>query len=64
MVHHPRGMVVLSGYPTPEYDAALQGWRREEIGAHADGARERTEVLWINPSAAKRLEDGPLFTHR
>lgn len=50
-----KGMVVLSGYHTPEYDAALQGWRREEIGTHADGALDRTEVLWINPAAANRL---------
>lgn len=56
-----KGMVVLSGYHSPEYDAALKGWRREEIGTHADGALDRTEVLWINPAAAGRLEDGPLF---
>lgn len=56
-----KGMVVLSGYPTPEYDAALQGWRREEIGTHADGALDRTEVLWINPAAAQRLGTASLF---
>jgi DNA adenine methylase len=56
------GMVVLSGYPHPLYDAALAGWRRvERTGPLADGARERTEVLWINPAAAARLEAGPLF---
>ena len=46
-----RGMVVLSGYATPLYDDALQGWRRLEFDAHADGARPRVEVLWINPAA-------------
>jgi DNA adenine methylase len=56
-----KGMVVLSGYPTPEYDAALQGWRREEIGTHADGALDRTEVLWINPAAADRIATRSLF---
>jgi DNA adenine methylase len=45
------GKVVLSGYPHPAYDAALPGWRRVERKALADGARERVEVLWINPSA-------------
>lgn len=50
-----RGMVVLSGYPAPSYDAALGDWHRVERAAHADGARERTEVLWINPRAADRL---------
>jgi DNA adenine methylase len=50
-----RGMVVLSGYPSPVYDDALPGWLRVERPALADGARERTEVLWINPRAADRL---------
>lgn len=50
-----KGMIVLSGYPSPLYDDALAGWRRIERAAHADGARDRTEVLWINPQAAARL---------
>lgn len=50
-----KGMVVLSGYPAPLYDDALAGWRRVERAALADGARERTEVLWINPQASSRL---------
>jgi DNA adenine methylase len=45
-----RGMVVLSGYPSELYDAHLQGWHRIERDALADGARPRTEVLWINPA--------------
>jgi DNA adenine methylase len=55
-----KGMVVLSGYPTPLYDELLAGWRRSERRAHADGARDRTEVLWINPAAAER-SNGQLF---
>ena len=43
-----QGRVVLSGYPSPRYDAALPGWRRVERQALADGARARTEVLWLN----------------
>jgi DNA adenine methylase len=54
------GMVVISGYPSDLYDWALAGWRREERPALADGARKRTEVLWINPAATARL-DGTLF---
>jgi DNA adenine methylase len=50
-----RAMVVLSGYAHPLYDKALTGWRREERVALADGAKERIEVLWINPLAAGRL---------
>jgi DNA adenine methylase len=54
------GMVVLSGYPSPLYEEALSDWRRIERAALADGARERTEVLWINPLASERLGNGLL----
>lgn len=50
------GMVVLSAYPHATYDAALGGWRRIERAAYADGARPRTEVLWLNPQACAALE--------
>lgn len=56
-----KGMVVLCGYPSPIYDEALPGWKRVERPALADGAAPRTEVLWINPAAAERLGNGPLF---
>ncbi|WP_440640261.1 hypothetical protein ACSHT2_02650 [Bradyrhizobium sp. PUT101] len=66
-----RGMVVLSGYAHALYDAALEDWRRIEFKAYADGARERTEVLWINPAASAALDREraglgvtPLFTER
>ena len=51
-----KGAVVLSGYPHPSYDAALGDWRRIEIEAHADGARDRVEVLWINPKASSGID--------
>lgn len=51
------GMVVLSGYPHPLYDAALSDWQRVEKAALADGAKPRTEVLWINPACSARLVD-------
>lgn len=56
-----RGMAVVSGYPSRLYDEALAGWMRVETEAKADGAKVRTEVLWISPRAAER--HGPLF-HR
>ena len=46
-----RGMVIVSGYAHPLYDEMFAGWKRREIKALADGALERTEVLWINPAA-------------
>lgn len=55
------GMVVLSGYPSDLYDDALGDWLRIERKALADGARERTEVLWLNPAARDAIGDGPLF---
>ena len=42
------GAVVLSGYPSALYDEALADWTRLERAALADGARPRTEVLWLN----------------
>jgi DNA adenine methylase len=50
------GMVILSGYPASLYDDALRDWTRLEREALADGARPRTEVLWINPAAAAALK--------
>lgn len=57
------GMVVLSGYPSELYDETLSDWERVSRLALADGARERTEVLWINPAAYERLDEQrmPLF---
>lgn len=42
------GKIVLSGYASPLYDAALHDWRRIEISAVADGGKKRVEVLWCN----------------
>jgi DNA adenine methylase len=62
-----RGMVILSGYPAAQYDDRLTDWQRVECRALADGARERVEVLWINPACSDALHmrhaglDTPLF---
>ena len=40
--------MVLSGYAAATYDEALPDWRRVERKSLADGARARTEVLWMN----------------
>ena len=56
-----RGMVVLSAYPSPTYERALVGWRSIQRATYADGARPRTEVLWLSPRAADALATGDLF---
>lgn len=45
-----KGLVVISGYEDPLYDA-LVDWQCERISHRADKALERTECLWINPAA-------------
>lgn len=58
-----QGMVVLSSYPNALYQVLARfGWTCIKKSAYADGARERTEVLWINPAAMHaRTRMGPLF---
>lgn len=54
-----QGMVVLSGYPCEMYDADLYAdWTRIERKAFADGASERTEVLWLNNACSRALHLG------
>lgn len=51
-----QGMVVLSGYPHPLYDSALEGWERREKSARISGGRGtamRTECVWLNPACAR-----------
>lgn len=50
-LHAAKGMVILSGYRSDLYDRLFAGWRRISFRALADGARERVEVLWLNPAA-------------
>jgi len=45
-----RGGVVLSGYPCALYDRLYASWQRVERASYADGARPRTEVLWLSPN--------------
>lgn len=59
-----QGMVVLSGYACDLYDRELfSEWERHEVMALADGARKRTEVVWLNEACVKALANsrGGLF---
>jgi DNA adenine methylase len=52
LLHALKGMVIVSGYACDLYDLELfADWHRVEREALADGARPRTEVLWINEAA-------------
>ena len=51
ILHSVTGMVVLSGYHSELYDQEYRTWDRVECSALADGARPRTEVLWLNHKA-------------
>ena len=52
------GMVVLCGYRSDLYDAALSGWERHETSSRISagrGAALRTEVVWLNPACSSAL---------
>lgn len=51
------GMVVLSGYHSELYDQMFGWWEKHERASLADGARPRTEVVWLNDNARKRLNE-------
>ena len=46
-----KGSVVVSGYPSPFYDELFDGWKTVSIAALADGAKQRTEMLWLSPGS-------------
>jgi DNA adenine methylase len=57
-VRELRGNVVLCGYPSELYETLLTDWRRVTRSAYADGARPRTEVLWMNFEDTRDLFSG------
>lgn len=53
-LHKLAGAVVVSGYRCPLYDEIYGDWQRVERVAYADGARERTECLWLSRGRNQR----------
>ena len=60
LLHSVKGMVVLSGYPSPLYDRLYMRWKNVATKTHSSQRRasdnaptERVECLWISPKAAK-----------
>jgi DNA adenine methylase len=50
-IRNLKGMVLLSGYDNKIYSNLLSDWKKVSCQAIADGGVQRTEVLWISPSA-------------
>jgi DNA adenine methylase len=46
-LHNLAGAVIVSGYDCDIYRDLFRGWERRQIDTHGDGARDRTEVLWL-----------------
>lgn len=64
VLHGLKGMVVVSGYACPLYDEELfPTWPRLERSALADGARERTEVLWMRNVETRGILPGVFATN-
>jgi DNA adenine methylase len=69
VLHSVKGMVVLSGYASDLYSELYGDWYNVTRLAHADGARARTECLWISPNVKAvgsqlrlvGMADAPLF---
>lgn len=56
-LHALQGMVVISSYPSALYDKELfAAWARFERPHLADGARPRTEAVWLNPACVDALK--------
>ncbi|HEV7674354.1 MAG TPA: DNA adenine methylase [Candidatus Angelobacter sp.] len=56
LLHSVKGMVIISGYPCDLYDKELYpNWKRIERQHLADGARKRTEVIWLNQNCVDGL---------
>ena len=51
VLHACKSSVVLSGYRTVLYDELYKDWLRIDRKAHADGARDRVECLWVSRPA-------------
>ena len=56
-----KGMVILSGYASGLYDCHLADWERVERATFANGSLRRTEILWMNPAAARHQRQKNLF---
>jgi DNA adenine methylase len=47
-LHQVKGMVIVSGYPSPLYDELYAGWRCIPKAHRAQNAKSSTECLWLS----------------
>lgn len=52
-LHALRGLVLLSGYPSPLYVKLYAGWEFVDTRARTDGGDARVERLWFNPACVR-----------
>lgn len=52
--NHP-GPVLLSGYSCVLYESRLKHWMRKTFKTFTESGKQREEILWINPVAAKSI---------
>ena len=55
------GMVIVSSYHSAFYEKLFNGWLRIDCKALADGARDRTESLYLNAACATATSQKRLF---
>lgn len=56
-----KGMVIISGYYNDLYNDILSDWHFETYKTFADGAKDRVEVLWMNPAVVEKQAQLKLF---
>ena len=64
VLHGLSGMVMLSGYVCDLYRELYGDWEMVQVEAMADGARPRTECVWINAVAMQKRDNGSIFAWR
>lgn len=52
-----KGKIIISGYASKLYSEIYEGWQCISRKSMADGARERTELIWLSPN----MSDGRLL---
>ena len=57
LLRNAKGMVIVSGYACPEYQALYEnhGWMRHDKNVTCNAGAKRTESIWLSPRTVKAL---------